>query len=418
MASQPTVTIEQWFTEGWDLYKQHPATFSLASFVGMLICIPLAFLFSAILRIIPFFFVDILQSAMVLLFTAPVYAGLYYMALKTMRGEEPRIPDIFEGFRRYWEVLLPWGLLCLIAFIVLSTTAIGILIVPLLWTTAMLAFLLLIDKGQSVGAAFNTAFSTVFTFTRQDWQESLKNWGRFWLYGLALGLVSCVGILGFFVGLFVTVPLAVCVQVIAYRDIFNHDAFFRQGGREPQQEYPFTPKAQNIGPISQIRDICNQILEQIGSASDEVKSLLEDSIETVDNVFAKADRLSQRLQEIDAYLKTTNMQTLQTEKIEITGKREEAPNAAIAAQYEEALQTLEERIENHRRLEELREQINAQLVTIRVSLGNMQAKIIRIKTTEISNAFLESDNVSETLQSLQIETDVLLDSLDEMAETA
>ena len=140
--------------------------------------------------------------------------------------------------------------------------------------------------------------------------------------------------------------------------------------------------------------------------------LLEDSIEAVDNVFARADRLSQRLQEIDAYLKTTNMQTLNTEKIEITRKREESPNAAVSAQYEEALRTLEERIENHGRLEALREQINAQLVTIRMSLGNMQAKIIRIKTTEISNAHLESNDVSETLQNLQIETDALLETLD------
>ena len=415
MANQPTITTKQWFTEGWKLYKRHPITFSCAGFVGVLICIPLALLFLPILRIFRFSFSDIVHSAMFLLFAAPLYAGLYYMALKAMRRDEPRIRDIFEGFRRYWDVLLPWALLCLIALIVLRTMRIGILAVPLLWATAMLALPLLIDKGQSVGAAYDTVFRTVFTFTRQDWRESLKNWGRFWLYGLLVGLVSCVGVLGFFFGLFITVPLAVCVQVIAYRDIFvDPDTAFRQVVREPQQEYPFTPQAQNIGPISQIRELRNQIFEQIRSASDDVKLLLEDSIEAVDNVFARADRFSQRLQEIDAYLKTTNMQTLNTEKIEITRKREESPNAAVSAQYEEALRTLEERIENHGRLEALREQINAQLVTIRMSLGNMQAKIIRIKTTEISNAYLESNDVSETLQNLQIETDALLETLDEI----
>ena len=406
MANQPTVTIERWFTEGWQLYKRYPATFSFASFVGGLICIPPAFLLSAI-PIFP----DIVRNAVLFLFAAPLYAGLHYMALRAMRGEEPRIPDIFEGFRRYWRIAYLWCLLSLIVFIMFGITQVGVLAVPLLWAIALLAFPLLIDEGQDVGSAFRSAFNAMFAFTSQDWQESLKNCARFWLYGLIVVLVSGVGIFGVFFGLFITIPFAVCVQVIAYRDIFK-DA------PEPRQEHSFTPQAQNIGPISQIRELCNQIIEQIGSASDEVKPLLEDSIESVDNVFAKADRLSQRLQEIDAYLKITNMQTLNAEKIEITRKREEAPNAAVSAQYGEALRTLEERIENHGRLEELKEQISAQLVTIRVSLGNMQAKIIRIKTTEISNARLESDDVSQTLQNLQIETDALLESLDEVSETA
>ena len=409
MANQPRVTIERWFTEGWQLYKRYPATFSFASFVGVLICIPPAFLLSAISTIFPIFS-DIVRNAVLFLFAAPLYAGLHYMALKAMRGEEPRIPDIFEGFRRYWRVAYLWCLLSLIAFIILGLTQFGILVVPLLWAIALLVFPLLIDEGQDIGSAFSSAFNVIFTFTSEDWQESLKNWGRFWLYGLVVMLVSGVGVLAVFFGLCITVPFAVCVQVIAYRDLFKE-------APQPQQEYSFTPQAQNIGPISQIRELCDQILEQVRSASDEVKSLLEDSIEAVDNVFARADRLSQRLQEINAYLKTTNMQTLNTEKIDITKKREDASNPAIAAQYEEALHTLEERIENHGRLEELREQINAQLVTIRMSLGNMQAKIIRIKTTEISNARLESNDVSQTLQDLQIETDALLESLDEIQET-
>ena len=405
MANQPAVTIEKWFTEGWQLYKRYPAAFSFASFVGGLICIPLAFLLSAI-PIFP----DIVRNAALFLFAAPLYAGLHYMALKAMRGEEPRIPDIFEGFRQYWRIAYLWCLLSLIVFIMLNITQVGVLVVPLLWAIALLVFPRLIDEGQDIGSAFSAAFNAMFTFTSQDWQESLKNLGRFWLYGLVVVLVSCVGVLGALFGLFITIPFAVCVQVIAYRDIFKE-------APEPRQEYSFTPQAQNIGPISQIRELCNQIIEQVRSASDEVKPLLEDSIGAVDNVFAKADRLSQRLQEIDAYLKTTNMQTLNTEKIEITRKREEAPNAAVSAQYGEALRTLEERIENHGRLEELKEQINAQLVTIRMSLGNMQAKIIRIKTTEISNARLESNDVSETLHNLQIETDALLETLDESAET-
>ena len=386
MASQPIVTTEQWFTEGWKLYKRHPVTFFFASLLGALICIPPAFLF----------------------FAAPLYAGLYYMALKAMRGEKPRIRDMFKGFHRYWGALFLWWL-SLIAFIALCTTAVGILVTPLLWAISMLAFPLLIDERKGVGAAFGAAFKAVFTW---------RNCARLWLYGLLVPLVSLLGVLGFFFGLFITFPLAVCVQVIAYRDIFKPEEAFQQEVLEPWQEYPFKLKAKYIGPISRIRELRNQIFEQIHSADDSVKPLLEGSIEHIDNVFAKAAHLSHRLQQIDDYLETTSMQTLHNEKTEITRKLAESPNVAVYAQYEEALQTLEERIENHGRLEELGKQIDARLTTIRVSLDNTHAKIIRIRTTEISNAYFESDDVSRALRDLQIEMDALLKSLDEMSEAA
>ena len=386
MASQSIVTIEQWFTDGWKLYKRHPATFFFASFIGALICIPPAFLF----------------------FAAPLYAGLYYMALKAMRGKKPRIRDIFKGFRRYWGVLFLWWL-SLIAFLVLCSTTVGVFVVPLLWAISMLAFPLLIDEREDIGSALGTAFKTVFTW---------KNWAQFWLYGLVVPLVAVLGFLGFFFGLFITMPLAVCVQVIAYRDIFKPEEAFQQEAFEPWQQYPFKLKPKYISPISRIRDVRNQIFEQIHSANENVKPLLEGSIEHIDNVFEKAARLSHRLQQIDDYLETTTMQTLHTEKVEITRKLAESPNAAVYAQYEEALRTLEERIENRGRLEALGKQIDARLTTIRVSLDNTHAKIIRIRTTEISNASLESDDVSRALRELQMEVDVLLKSLDEMSEAA
>lgn len=428
MASQSIVTIEQWFTEGWKLYKRHPFPFFFASLLGALICIPPALLFFAIpfsgggpplffdtpfhvgRSPFPFFFAGLLGTLIFippafLFFAAPFYAGLYYMALKSMRGEKARIRDIFKGFRRFWGALFLWWL-SLIAFIVLCTTGIGILVAPLLWAIAMLALPLLIDERRDLGSALGAAFKAVFTW---------KNCARFWLYGLAVPLISCLGIFGLFFGLFITVPLAVCVQVIAYRDVFKPEEAFQQEVSEPWQEYPFKLKAKYIGPVSRIRDIRNQIFEQIHSADDSVKSLLEGSIEHIDNVFAKAAHLSHRLQQIDDYLKTTNMQMLHDEKIKITRKLAESPNAAVYAQYEEALRTLEERIENHARLEELREQIDARLMTIRVSFDNTHAKIIRIRTTDISNAQLESDDVSKALRDLQIEMDALLKSLDEMA---
>ena len=464
--------VLSWFFEGYELYRRHPITFSLATLVGMFFCFLPLYLFDTfegllylgfgVENIVSRFFNGLGGTFWASLFDAfpeefhrtlrgfrnmtflvnpvlvftfpPAYAGLHYLALRSIHGDKPRIRDVFKGLRRYSASLVLWWLIYLVPLIVLCITRlvfsvaplpslIGLVVAPLLSAVGLVAFPILIDKQQNVAAAYGAALKTVFTFRWENWTGSLNTWGGFWLYGWFVLLVGHIGI-WIVIGIFFTLPLAVCAQVFAYKEIFTPDSEFQQEMRAPEQPQPkhsatskAKVKAKDTRLLSQIRELRDQISEQIHSANDSVKSLLENSTEAVDNVFERAERLSQRLQEIDAYFQTSNMQTLHDEKTDIVRKQAAAPNTAVSAQYEEALRTLEERIENHRSLGALREQINAQLVTIRVSLGNMQAKIIRIKTTEISQARLESDGVSETLQDLQIETDALLESLDERAET-
>ena len=382
--SQPMVTIEKWLTDGWNLYKQNRFTFFFASLLAALICIPTLLIF----------------------FCAPLYAGLYYMALKSMRGENPRIRDIFKGFERYWGAFFLWLIFPIGGTILLGATIIGVLLVPLLWAISMLAFPLLIDQKLGVSTAFSTAFKTVLTW---------RNFWRFWLYGLALTFISCIGIVGL-VGLLITLPFTVCAQVIAYRDIFKPEEAFQAETTGPWQEYPFKLKAQYISPISRIRELRNRIFEEIDVANESIKPLLEPSVEHIDGVFSKAADLIRRLQDIESYLQTTDSGDLRSEKSEIQSKVATASNIKVILQYEEALKAVEERIANHEQLETLAAQIHAQLTTIRVSLDNTLAKIVRIKTTEVSNARFESDDVSEELRNLRIDMDALLGSLDEMAE--
>ena len=338
------------------------------------------------------------------------------MALKS---KKPRIRDLFKGFRRYWSTLVLWWLLYLIPLLMLFITWKSILVAPLFSAIALLAFPIFIDKRQTVASAYSTAFKAIFTFTWQDWWGSLKKFGLWWLYGLLAPIVAHVGIWGLVIGLFFTVPFVVCFQVSVYRDTFQSDKTFQQGVLELWQEYPFNLKAKYIEPLSRIRDRHHQIIEQIHSANDSIKPLLESSIENLNSVCTKAIHLNQHLQQIGDYLETTDRQMLQNEKIKIMRRKsEEPPNTEVYAQYREALGTLEEQMENHGRLEELKEQIHAQLVTIRTSLGSTHAKIIRIRTAEISDTHLKSDDVSADLQDLQIEIDALLESLDGIEKSA
>jgi hypothetical protein len=384
--SQLTVTIEKWLTDGWQLYKQRRFTYFFASLIAAFICIPPLFIF----------------------FAAPLYAGLYYMALKSMRREDVRIRDIFRGFDRYWGAFFLWLVFPVGGTILLVATVVGILFVPLLWAMSMLAFPLLIDQKLSVGDAFSMAFKKV---------ASWRNFRGFWLYGLALTFISVIGLLGFVFGVFITIPFVVCTQVIAYRDLFKPEEAFQAEAADPWHEYPFQLKARYIGPISRIRELRNRIFEEIDSASTSIKPLLDPSTEHLNSVFTKAADLIQRLQNIESYLQTADRRSLDAEKDEIQAKIATAANPRVALQYEEALRMVEERIDTHENLESLASQIHAQLTTIRVSLDNTLAKIIRIKTTEISNARFESDDVSKALRNLRIEMDALLESLNEMVET-
>ena len=409
--NRPIVTIEKWLTEGWKVYKRAPFTFSFATMLGVLIFPTIAIVILELTGV-PLVFASVAGTLisiplLSLFFIPPLYAGLYYMALKSMRGNKPHIGDIFRGFKWYWGGFALW-VISIVGTILLCLILAGQLCIPLLWAITMLAFPLLIDQRLTVGAAFSTACKTVLT-----WQ----NFWRFWLQALFFVFISFVGFIGFGVCIFITMPFIVCAQVVGYRDIFKPEEVLESEPGRFWQEYPFKLKAEYLGLISRIRDLRGQIFDQIERSSERIKPMFEPSIEHIEGVFSKAIALIRRLQEIETYLQTTDVEVLHGERSEIHVKITTSNSAQVASQYEEALKAVEERLVNHEQLETLAAQIHAQLATIQASLDNTLAKIVRIRTAELSNERFESDNVSGELQNLRIEMDALLESLDEMART-
>lgn len=425
--NQPTVAIEKWLSEGRKVHKRHRFTFFFASFLGTIICTPLSIFFvgfvgalfplrfnfvgsggysAAIDGWYPWMFapVAILSLPLVMVLFGPLYAGLCFMGLKSMRGEKPRIRDIFKGFNRFWGTCFLWLIFPTGMFFLVST-GVGVFLVPLLWATVMLAFPLLIDQKLGIFTAMSTAFRTVLTW---------KNWWRFWLFGLALTFLGWIGIFVFGIGIFITLPLAICAQMVAYREIFKPEEVLLKEVTKPGAQYSSMLKMQYIRLISEIRELRDRIFEAIDSANEGVKPLLESSIEHIGGVVSKVAELINRLQQIEDYLQTSSMQKLYRERDEIEGKLSTANNAGVALQYEEALKVLRERLANHEHLTNVAAQIRAQLTTIRISLDNALAKIVRVKTTEVSDAHFESDGVSKELQNLRLEMDALLDSLNEI----
>ena len=128
--NQPTVAIEKWLTEGRKIHKQYRFTFFFASFLGTIICTPLSIIFVGVVGArlwmfrsdavawsgasdglgYPWIFapVAIISIPLLMILFGPLYAGLCFMGLKSMRGEKPRIRDIFKGFERFWGALFLW----------------------------------------------------------------------------------------------------------------------------------------------------------------------------------------------------------------------------------------------------------------------------------------------------------------------
>lgn len=109
--NQPTVAIEKWLTEGRKIHKRHQFTFFFASFMGTFICTPLSIFFVGIVGSRLWMFssdavgglsasygyadpwgfapVAIISAPLLLVLFGPLYAGMCFMGLKSMRGEAP-----------------------------------------------------------------------------------------------------------------------------------------------------------------------------------------------------------------------------------------------------------------------------------------------------------------------------------------
>ena len=405
---EPTVAITDWIAEGKNIFKKHLATFLVASFLAVLTTTLIFIaLFWEILRIFPIrdgiqvfipwarFLMTGVKGFLLMTLFGAFYAGLVYMGLKSMRGETPRVRDFFRGFERCWGVFLIWLIFPISMALIGGSGAFAILFTPFLWAIGMLALPLYIDRKLSVSAAMSTAFETVFTS---------KNWWRFWLYGIAMFCTAFIGFALCGIGVCYTLPLSVCAQMIAYNEVC------RPGEIVPEAAKPSV----NQPLIAQIWELRDRILEAIDSADEGVKPLLESSVEQIGGVVSKATDLVDRLDQIDEYLETTSEKSLRRERAETEAKLAAAGNAGVALQYEEVLKALRDRLANHERLSDLAAKIRAQLITIRISLDNTLARIVQIKSADISNASLERDGFTRDLENLRIEMDVLLDSLDEM----
>ena len=147
--------------------------------------------------------------------------GLYYYYLKKLRGHPTQISDAFHGFT---VAFLPLLLLGIVSSVFITFGLICFLL-PGIYLAVAYSFaqLLIVDKQLPFGQAMSISRRVI----------SAQWWRMFGLLLLA-GLVAALGLIGFVVGILVTLPIAFGAVVCAYEALCNPP-------RRPMPANPATP---------------------------------------------------------------------------------------------------------------------------------------------------------------------------------
>lgn len=186
--------------------------------------------------------IPILGTIAGVLLNGVFYGGLYYFYLGKMRGERREFSDLFAGFSRAFAplmlgtVLINFLLLLvalvffrpLISFFIATVKSgvpqsaqlpelgglhllgmfAGFLVITYLSTAWAFTFALIVDKRMGAWAAMEASRRIV-----------TKQWFRVFCVALLSGLLALLGIIGLFIGLLFTLPLAFAGLLYAYEDL-------------------------------------------------------------------------------------------------------------------------------------------------------------------------------------------------------
>jgi uncharacterized membrane protein len=200
------VKIGQYFSRGWEIFKDYAWGFILFTLVLGLMIGLISFLLPSPLGARggdgePFGGANLVANIL-----SPILGvGYYCVALQIARRRPRGFQDFFGGFNKFVPVFLTAlvsGLLIALASVLLILPGIYLAV------SYMFAQLLVIDKNLNFWSAMETSRRLI-----------TKKWFSFLGLGLLISLLILAGVVFFGVGILVTAPLASCVLTAAYEDI-------------------------------------------------------------------------------------------------------------------------------------------------------------------------------------------------------
>ena len=189
------ISLGDWLSGGWQVYKENWALMSVASLLTCLI-----------------------GAGTAGLLAGPMMMGLFRMAFATMRGERPVMGDLFNWRGRFLQSFL-CGLIFVAIPLWLSSGNNSFLALPILVATPFLAVMfafstsLTLERGIDIAQAINQVAKLVFSRDAFMW----------WVVGLVFAAIAAGGFMGCGIGVLLTMPWMISAAAVAYRDVFGFD---------------------------------------------------------------------------------------------------------------------------------------------------------------------------------------------------
>lgn len=143
-----------------------------------------------------------------ILLTGVFYGGLYLYYLKKIRGQPAELGDAFAGFSL---AFLPLMLATLVSTL-LTMVGFLLLILPGIYLAVSYAFtyMLVIDKRLEFWAAMEVSRRVI-----------TAQWFRMFALILLGAIIAALGVIGLFIGVFITLPIMIGAIAYAYEDLCN-----------------------------------------------------------------------------------------------------------------------------------------------------------------------------------------------------
>lgn len=217
---QTEVRFNEWLTEGFHLFKENFGVLVIAALLTMLI-----------------------SSVTLGILLGPMMAGFWIVCLRLYDKSSPAPTGgtVFEGFQHFAQsflFVLVWGLLMLVAVLILS-------LIPIIGQLAVIALSFLL------GAILMFALFLIVDQKMPFWPASMKSIEvvkqNFWPFVGYSALASVIGQAGSIlcgIGVIFTMPIMGCMLTVAYRNVFSEGGAAQAAPAGPADTPPYTPPAE------------------------------------------------------------------------------------------------------------------------------------------------------------------------------
>jgi hypothetical protein len=163
----------------------------------------------------------------------------------------------------------------------------------------------------------------------------------------------------------------------------------------------------------QILALRDRLLDDLEKAPAVIKENLAVSAMRVREVVEKCLKLVSKHQEIESYLKQTDVNVVVNERSRLAKLAESQTDDVARDRFLSAVKAKDAQIQSREELRRGVARLDGELATIQATLENVVAQIVRMKSAEARGAFEgESGQVAKTLSELTEEIDVVAESIE------